>query len=350
MQFAAAASSSLRSLLAGPARPARLLGAGPAALYLATAGEPAVLAVLTHDAVRLPCGIVLPATRAELPLTSVGPVAGSGCLVGDGRLSWTSCAGPVVVNIVREWPVVRVGAGRPVPAAVRAARHALRGRLAELPAAPGLVIGPVIGPAIGPVIGPVIGTAIGPVIGPVIGPAIGPVIGPAIGPVIGPAIGQVIGTAIDPSIAAGLLGRGPGLTPAGDDLLAGLLLGGLAFGPAVAGPVVAGPAIAGPAKADTARADTAVADTAVADPGTASLRAVIESLAPVQTTALSAALLRHAARGECIGEVAALAAALAGAGPVESAASRLLAVGHTSGAALALGLVLAAESAPEAAG
>jgi hypothetical protein len=264
MQIAAAASSALRGVLTGPAQPARLLGAGPAALYLETAREPAVVAVLTHDAVRLPCGIVLPATRAELPLTAIGPVAGgerrsttippAGYLVGDGRVSWTGPAGPVVLDIVREWPVVRVGTGAPVPAAVRAVRAALRGRSGELPAVPRTVIGP--------------------------------------------------------AIAAGLLGRGPGLTPAGDDLLAGLLLGCLAFG--------------GPA---------------------GSLAAAVDSLGPAQTTALSAALLRHAARGECIGEVAALAAALTAGGPVESAASRLLGVGHTSGTALALGLVLAAESA-----
>jgi Protein of unknown function (DUF2877) len=266
MQFAAAASSSLRGLLAGPAQPARLLGAGPAALYLETARdrgptppararhEPAVVAVLAHDAVRLPCGIVLPTTRAELPLSSVTPTADSRCLIGAGQVSWTGPAGPVVLNIVREWPVVRIGTGAPVPAAVRAARAALRGRTGDLPAGPAAV------------------------------------------------------TSL--AIAAGLLGRGPGLTPAGDDLLAGLLLGALAFG--------------GPA---------------------GSVRAAVAALGPAQTTALSAALLRHAARGECIGEAAALAAALAGGGPVESAVSRLLGVGHSSGAALALGLVLAAQSA-----
>lgn len=254
MQIAAAASSALRSVLAGPAQPARLLGAGPAALYLETARERAVLAVLTHDAVRLPCGVVLPATRAELPLTAVAPAAGADCTIGDGQLGWTGRAGPVVVDIVREWPVVRISAGEPVPAAMRAAR-------AALPSRPG---GPLGGP------------------------------------------GAIPG----PAIAAGLLGRGPGLTPEGDDLLAGLLLGCLAFG--------------GPAS---------------------SLRAAVESLGPARTTSLSAALLWHAARGECIGEVAAFAAALAGRGPVDSAASRLLGVGHTSGAALALGLVLAAESA-----
>ena len=60
--------------------------------------------------------------------------------------------------------------------------------------------------------------------------------------------------------------------------------------------------------------------------------------------ALSAALLWHAARGECIDEVAALAAALNGRGDPDAAVERLLAVGHTSGAALAHGVLVAAES------
>jgi hypothetical protein len=97
-----------------------------------------------------------------------------------------------------------------------------------------------------------------------------------------------------------LLGRGPGLTPAGDDVLAGLLAGRAAYGPD----------------------DRALAD-------------AICALAPSRTTALSAALLRHAARGECIPEVAAFTAALTGAGPVGPAAARLLAVGHTSDGARA---------------
>ena len=73
--------------------------------------------------------------------------------------------------------------------------------------------------------------------------------------------------------------------------------------------------------------------------------AATAALAPVRTTALSAALLWHAARGECVDEVAAVAAALSGRLDVDAALRRLLDVGHTSGAALAAGLVLAAEAA-----
>jgi hypothetical protein len=94
-----------------------------------------------------------------------------------------------------------------------------------------------------------------------------------------------------------LLGRGPGLTPFGDDVLAGALVtlgarGAPAFEP---------------------------------------LAAEVRALAPTRTTFVSAALLHHAARGECVAE---LAAFLTGTGTVDA----LLAVGHTSGAGLAQGV------------
>ena len=69
----AAGSSALRPVLEAPARPADFLGVTRGALYLRIAGPPGVLAVLTHDAVRLPCGLVLPTTSPELPLTSLAP-------------------------------------------------------------------------------------------------------------------------------------------------------------------------------------------------------------------------------------------------------------------------------------
>jgi hypothetical protein len=262
MQFAAAGSSTVRALLVGPERPARLLGTGPAAIYLATAGEPGAVAVLAHDAVRLPCGVVLPSTRAELPLTAIAPAAGGRCLVGDGRVSWAGVDGPVVIDVVREWAPARVARAEPVAAAVGEARAALSVE----------VCGSLTTPACGPTSADFLRDPV-------------------------PAV-------------RGLLGRGPGLTPFGDDLLAGFLLGCLAFGADATG-----------------------------------LRRAVAALAPARTTALSAALLWHAARGECIPEVAMLAAALTGAGRPGPAAGRLLGVGHTSGAALARGLLLAAEPA-----
>jgi hypothetical protein len=103
---------------------------------------------------------------------------------------------------------------------------------------------------------------------------------------------------------AGLLGRGPGLTPAGDDVLAGFLLGSMAFG------------------LDAGR-----------------VRAAVAAMAPARTTALSAALLWHADRGECVDEVAVVVAS-----PSGPAVDRLLRIGHTSGAALATGLATAASA------
>lgn len=107
-----------------------------------------------------------------------------------------------------------------------------------------------------------------------------------------------------------LLGLGPGLTPAGDDLLAGLLVG-----------------LAG-------RPD-------LRDP----LAAAVDRLAPGRTTWLSAALLRLAGEGLAAPVVVAVADALAGYGAddaLESAVPALLRVGATSGTALAYGLLLAA--------
>lgn len=113
-------------------------------------------------------------------------------------------------------------------------------------------------------------------------------------------------------LARSLLGLGPGLTPAGDDLLAGLLVG-LARRPDLRDP----------------------------------LAAAVARVAPGRTTWLSAELLRLAADGLAAPAVVAVADALAGHGPDDALADAvpaLLAVGHTSGAALARGLLLAADT------
>ena len=103
-----------------------------------------------------------------------------------------------------------------------------------------------------------------------------------------------------PSVAMAIGGAGPGLTPAGDDALAGLLLARRALG--------------GDPQEDLARA--------------------------VATTAISAAFLTWAARGQslqCVHDL--LAAAAAGDGRATQVAARVLgAVGHTSGCDIALGL------------
>jgi Protein of unknown function (DUF2877) len=272
--YAAAASSALRPMLAGPARPAELLGLSRVALYLKAPGQPGVLVVLCHDAVRLPCGLLLATTSAEMPLTSLAPQAAESAsfMVGDGSVSWLGPAGRVVVRAAREWAPVRPARGQVAASALAAVRSVLGGALRG-GADPGID---------------------------------------------GRVVADLANAARDYdaslAVAARLLGSGPGLTPSGDDVLAGFLAGAAAFGLEAA-----------------------------------ALRQAVADLAPARTTALSAALLWHAARGECIDELAAVAAVLAGQRdrPEQAGrtASRLLSVGHTSGAALTLGLVIAAEHA-----
>jgi len=113
------------------------------------------------------------------------------------------------------------------------------------------------------------------------------------------------------------LGGGPVLTPAGDDILAGFLVGAWAFG-------------------------------IVED----QLRTAVIERAPAGTTELSAALLRCAYRGESIPRVTAFLWALsestASCRVVDDALVRLGNVGHTSGAALAAGVLAAAQVAARA--
>jgi len=96
-----------------------------------------------------------------------------------------------------------------------------------------------------------------------------------------------------------LLGAGPGLTPYGDDVLAGALV--------------------------------TLAATGAPVPDFAARERVFE-----RTTFVSAALLAHAARGECVPQLAAVLAAVATGAPLPIEA--LLAVGHTSGAGLFAGV------------
>jgi hypothetical protein len=126
-----------------------------------------------------------------------------------------------------------------------------------------------------------------------------------------PALVRQAQRSVDPvEVDERLLGRGPGLTPSGDDVLAGYLVGAAAYG----------------LPADE-------------------LRALVHSQAHRRTTTLSAALLRHAALGEAIPQVAGLLDALGGGRGLDRALAELLAVGHTSGAALAGGVLAAADAA-----
>ena len=101
-----------------------------------------------------------------------------------------------------------------------------------------------------------------------------------------------------------LIGLGPGLTPAGDDLVAGAL----------------------------------VAARATGDPRQAAWRAAtLRALDAGRTTAVSRALLHHACDGYATLELAGFLHAVCSGRDASTAAARLVAVGHTSGLALMLG-------------
>jgi hypothetical protein len=298
MRCLAAASSALRPVLAGPPRSAECLGVARGALYLRVSQQPGVVAVLCHDAVRLPCGLVLPATSAELPLSSIAAPSGS-FLVGDHAVRWTGPAGPVGVRVVREWAPARPPRGAVSARALAAVRVECA---LDMPRAGEGQGSHADGWKFG-----VARAAVN--VHPRPAGSVDPGADVRLLAVLAAADGDH-----DGSMAAtvGLLGQGPGLTPSGDDVLVGFLVGAAAFGL-----------------------------------DASALRRAIAILAPARTTALSAALLWHAARGECIDELAGLAAVLTGQSRQGAgrAASRLLSVGHSSGAALACGLVIAAESA-----
>jgi hypothetical protein len=122
----------------------------------------------------------------------------------------------------------------------------------------------------------------------------------------------------DPALARGLVGLGPGSTPAGDDVLAGMLAALRVIGDALGAPGAAG------------LADSLWREIRPALPG---------------TTVLSAALLASAARGETCAPATSVCRALAGREALRGALERLLAVGHTSGHALAAGLLWGARTA-----
>jgi len=141
-----------------------------------------------------------------------------------------------------------------------------------------------------------------------------------------PAADEGLGAALaasDASAAAAaagrLVGKGPGLTPLGDDVLIGAL---------------AGAGLLGEATGDRRLAHLVAA---TARP--------FDALARERTTALSATLLRHAGRGEVDDASAGLLRALCGRGDPEAALDALLALGHSSGTGLATGLLAAARAA-----
>ncbi|GGL29830.1 DUF2877 domain-containing protein [Phycicoccus endophyticus] len=242
-------------LVHGPRRVAVVLGAYRVGVYLGVGGR--VLPVLAADGLALPGALRLAETSAALDL---GAVAGDRVVLGAGTVGLAG----VTVRGVRTWRPARVRAGAVSGGARqgRAVRSLLDGASAE---APGWLARGVRG-----------------------------------------ALGGG-----DPHAAVhALVGRGPGLTPSGDDALAGGLLVRRARGAALAA-------------------------------GDPLLHAVRGRLGA--TTAVSASLLAAAGGGWATPEAVRLvdAAARADLDAVEAALPAVLALGHTSGRDLVAGVAAA---------
>lgn len=279
----AVASTGIADLLRGPLRPATVLSIFPTAIYLrtepllfperngadsATRRPSGVVAILTSDASRLPLGAILHRPATHRPLISCrGPIK---AYLGEGRIT----VGPLTVRASGWWdPRPRLPSGQPalLPEGMRELRAAVSERLhSPVRDVPVELCGQ-----------------------------------------LGALRAAVRRNDLTAALRAGqrMIGLGPGLTPAGDDLLCGVLAGLTLLG----------------------------------HPQATRLGAGILALAPGRTTDLSLALIRHATLGQVNSELGAVIQALAGTGRLHGALERLFAVGHTSGIALGLGLSAAVD-------
>lgn len=263
-----AASGLLRPLLVGPVRPLAFAVAGAHAVHLSTgdANVP-LLSLVPADGVRLP-GAVLVADGPPAR-DAVRQAGGQDAAIGAGVIR----VGQIELVPRRWWDGTRVrrcleddlGAGlaalaaaavgvRPADAATRAATERLTSAVTSRSIAP-----------------------------------------------------RTVNTAVE-----AMIGLGPGLTPAGDDVLVGALLTWYALEP-------------GRPEVVDVRA----------------LVAAVVSRSTTQTTAVSAALLTHAIRGEGIPDVVALVHALADPVRIRAAAHEVVGIGHDSGSSMLRGVLLA---------
>jgi Protein of unknown function (DUF2877) len=271
--YPVAASATLELALVGPPRPATVIATTPHAVYLeATDPDRTILCLASPEAVRVPCALVL--EKAMPPQ----PPPGTEAEVGGGNLSIHDSTVRSSFRVQRWWrPSQPRGLGTAPPARLAAAVRWLTGRVAD-PLDPG-------------------GRG-------------------AVAELVG---ALAVGQSPDAPVAR-LLGRGPGLTPTGDDVIAGALVTLHALG----------------------------------SPATIPLAQTVREQAATATTAVSAALLRHAADGRCIPQLADLLAAVGGTSQpgtspstpltgegLARAAGALLAVGNCSGAGLLHGVLVA---------
>ncbi len=229
-----------------------MLHSGQHAVYLDVDG--ACLAVLSSRAVLVPCGVRT--QRPRLPVCHPGDRV----TMGDGRVELPGLA----VHVTQ---VVDTAVGVLGPGAVDRGAHLLR-------------------------------------------PAAGDRLARALTELPAEAMQRL--AACDAAAVAGLLGFGGGLTPLGDDVLAGWLATGAA----------------------------------TRHPALAAVRSGVTLLARQRTTTLSATLLECAARGEGVPQFRALLRGMATGDPalVRRSVDDLLDVGDTSGSGLVLGALSALES------
>ncbi len=274
----AAAHEALRPLLRGPTRPAHPLAATRTAVVLGIVGEPPV-SLLAAEAVRLPGSLVLGVSAGDLALAAYGPDAPAA--VGCGVLQ----IGDLVVRPTRWWASARVRPAR--PDVLDAAARRLGDRLLPSPHVGLLEVRLRRG---------------------LDGFADALFEALAARPRLRHTLDEVLRCR---AAAEALLGLGPGLTPSGDDLVAGALVAVRRLLPDTADDI----AVLGAALTEQARA---------------------------RTSPVSSALLAWATLGEAVPELLVLLDALGQDGPLRADLAGLTRVGHTSGVDLARGAVAGA--------
>ncbi|MCP3993907.1 MAG: DUF2877 domain-containing protein [bacterium] len=255
------ASTALYSLITSSGAKARVLGTSSHAVWL-DAGD-RVLVVTTSDATRLPNGIQLAAGSTESLFDSI--VHDGDAEIGFGRVMFEGLS----VAVGRWWDP------RPVLAPITEAE--LASTIEGLPNdVPDIDSGPLAAALRARSAGGVLHSA------------------------------------------RALLGKGPGLTPEGDDFIAGALAATRLL-------------------AEAMRRERTIAMVA-------GISVPLARLAEVRTTAFSASLIQSALRGQVAEPAGSLLRAMTGRGDVAAAHLGLIRVGHTSGPALAAGMVLGAQS------
>ncbi len=255
------ASTAIRDVLTEPQTPATVLGTASHAVWLLVDGV--VIVASTRDATRLPNGVEIAADSGADAFRTVHH--GESATVGLGQLLFDG----LTIDAVRWWD--------PRPALRRTSTTELATAIVGLPTAVPDVESRPLSAAL------------------------------------------LEGSAPATLVAAeSLIGRGPGLTPEGDDYLAGALAAIRTLGDALGRP------------------DTAVLLGSLADP--------LKRLAQTRTTTFSAALISHAVDGQVAAPAGSLLRALTGRGDVADSHRDLTHVGHTSGPALAAGMILGARS------